>query len=106
MPTTRGVVEKALSEALKTAAVRPEDAAMVALARRLAQVIDVLRGEETEPAALVKLGAEFRQALVQLGMSPAARAAKPVPTGVDKPKSALQRQRDELAAQRAKRAAP
>lgn len=75
MPTSRGVQERALCDALKARPSRPEDAAIEALARRLAQVIDVLRGEDDEPAALVKLGSEYRQALAALGLTPAARAA-------------------------------
>jgi len=108
MSTTRGVQERALSEALKARQTLPEDVAIEALARRLAQVIDVLRGEEDEPATLVKLGAEYRQALAALGLTPQARAqmaGKGGPPAAEKPKSALQRQRDELAAQRAKREA-
>lgn len=74
MPTTRGVQERALAEALKARSSRPEDAAIEALARRLAQVIDQERGDEGEPGTLVKLGAEYRQALTALGLTPAARA--------------------------------
>jgi hypothetical protein len=108
VPTSQGVQERALAGALKARPSRPEDAAIEALARRLAQVIDVLRGEEDEPSTLTKLAAEYRQALTALGLTPHARAqmiGKTPPPVAEKPKSALQRQRDELAAQREKRAA-
>lgn len=69
MPTSRGVQERALAEALKARPSKPEDAAIEALARRLAQVMDLERGEEGEAAVLVKLGAEYRQALAALGLT-------------------------------------
>lgn len=92
MPTSRGVQERALSEALKARPTRPEDVAIEALARRYAQLIDQERGEEGESALLVKLGAEYRQALTSLGLTPAARAAmtgKGMPAAATPPKSPL-----------------
>lgn len=108
MTTSRGVQERALADALAAVKVAPQDAPTVALARRYAQMIDVLRGEEDEPAALAKLGPLYLAALTALGLHPGARAAqqgKVPPAEAEKPVSALQRQRDELAARRAEREA-
>lgn len=103
MPTSQGVQERAFAEALKSATVRPEDAAAVALARRLAQLIDLERGEEGESAIVVKLAAEYRQVLAQLAMTPGARAAQ---TGKGTPAAPAPRSPlDELRAKRRAREA-
>ena len=116
MSLSRGVMEKAFAETLKTLPQRPEDAAMIALGRRLARLIDLARGENADdPAAgrdgsesliVLKLSGEFRQVLSELGASPKARAGmfgKAPAAAPDKPKSDFEIQRDELAAMRAKR---
>ena len=98
------VQERALSDALKARPARPEDAAMVAAARRLAQLIDRARDTDDESAVVVKLAAEYRQTLVQLGLTPAARAAmsgKGAPADAAAPRSPL----DELRKRREQRTA-
>lgn len=103
MPTSRGVQERALAEALKAAPARPEDVAMVAAARRTAQLIDLERGEEGEGADVVKLLAEYRQQLAALGLTPQSRAAmtgKGAPTGASAPKSPLDELRKRREARR------
>lgn len=103
MTQSQGVQERALSAALRARPGAPGDAAAEALARRLAQLIDQERGEENEAAVVVKLAAEYRQALAALGMTPAARAqmlrgGPPAPP--EKPRTKLEQHRDELAARR------
>lgn len=136
----QGPQERALARALKTAPVKPEDAATAALARRYARLLDEAapaaryvkavgwlarlrldddddegaRHVETIRTALAEhsvasdLGPKLLAALGALGMSPAGRAAvtgKGAQPAPEKSKSALQRQRDELADRRARQAA-
>lgn len=102
MSQSQGVQERAFSASLKTAPIKPEDGAAVALARRVAQLIDLERGEEGESVRVVKLAAEYRALLAQLGMTPAARAAakgKPGAPELPAPANPM----DELLARRARR---
>jgi hypothetical protein len=117
-----GVQERAFAAAVKARPGLPEDTAIQALARRLAQLIDRARQTDREPgedddgagkraeleaATVVKLAAEYRQALTALGLTPHARAqmsGKGVQAPADKPKTALELQRDRVAEQRRKRA--
>ena len=103
MAQSHGVMERALSAAFRTATFLPEDDAIKALARRLAQLIDLAKGEARTPHLVLaagragKLAAEYRQALAQLCLTPAARAAASKGKTPDKPlkiKSPLQEQRD------------
>lgn len=97
---------EALETALKSAVTRPEDAATIALARRYARLIDDVKAQDDEALTMVKLGPVYLAALAALGMTPAARAAAagkgaaPAAPGAPSP---LQRARDQLAQQRAKR---
>lgn len=103
MTQSQGVQERALSAALRARPGLPGDAAAEAIARRLAQLIDQERGEEGESVIVVKLAAEYRQALTALGLTPYARAQMIKPgTGPapEAPKSKLQARRDEVAARR------
>lgn len=118
-----GVQQNALAAALRAHPGRPEDVAIQALARRLAQMIDraqtvdrepgedysqASRRAEAEAANVVKLAAEYRQALTALGLTPHARAqmsGKLAPAPDERPKTALQQQRDDIAARRARNAA-
>ncbi|PWW50258.1 terminase small subunit [Actinokineospora spheciospongiae] len=61
---------RALTAALEHVKVEPEDGSAVALARKYAAEID-----EGNAAALAKLGPLLLAALVELGMTPRARAA-------------------------------
>lgn len=81
MTQSRGVMEIAYAESLKSAITMPQDAAIIALGRRLSRLIDVARGEEDEAASVIKLAAELRLVLTSLGMTPAARAAITGKTG-------------------------
>ena len=64
-----GQVAMALGRALKQVTLQPEDAAAVALARTYARALDA------DQAALPKGGHRFLEVLVELGMTPKARAA-------------------------------
>jgi len=65
----------ALTEALAVAMVLPEDAATVALAQQYAAALD------EDPEALAKVGPLFLACLVELRMTPKARAALAKPPG-------------------------
>ena len=65
---------EALAEALRSVPVRPEDAAVVALARCYAAVVDAAATAEAQ-AVLAELGPKLLAVLVELGMTPRARAA-------------------------------
>lgn len=104
MPTSPGVQERALRESIKAAGVAALDEGLVALARRLAQLIDLARGEQDEPAVVLKLSVAYRLALAELQLTPASRRGDPAaPAPVLIVKSALQQQRDAIAARRAAR---
>lgn len=60
-----------LERALATLTAAPEDAAAVALARQLAAAIDA---DERQGVALAELSSKLLAVLVQLGLTPAARA--------------------------------
>lgn len=64
-----GQVAMALGRALKQVTLAPEDAAAVALARSYARALDA------DSANLAKVGHRFLEVLVELGMTPKARAA-------------------------------
>lgn len=102
MPNSRGVTEIAYAEAVKHAITTPADGAILAVGRRLSQLIDLCRGEEGEDARVAKLAAELRLVLTALGMTPAARSAlvgKANPAPAAAPESPL----DELKKKRAAR---
>jgi hypothetical protein len=106
MTTTRGTQERQLGRSLSAASLGPEYAAIEAMARRVARGIDAQTELETLDPKLVT---EYRLLLVQLGLTPHARAqmsGKGAQPAAEKPKSALQRQRDELAERRARQATP
>ncbi len=64
-----GQVAMALGRALKQVTLAREDDAAVALARSYARALDA------DPAALAKVGHRFLEVLVELGMTPKARAS-------------------------------
>lgn len=75
MPALRDASElhwPALAEALASAGLKPEDAAAIRIAKRLAQVIDGARDQEW---AMRWLMPNYLAALDALGLTPAARAA-------------------------------
>jgi hypothetical protein len=118
MSVSQGVMERAYAAALKALPTRDEDAAVIALGRRLARLIDQARGEAgddpsseragSEPLIVLKLANQYLAVLVQLGATPHARSAMtgrlappaPAPT-----QSKLQIHRDEMAARRERRQA-
>lgn len=88
-----------LAEALKALPEDPKDAAIRALARRLARLIDELHGTSEESAMVIKLAAEYRQVLSALMLTPQSRMAAArgvVNHDVPAPRSPL----DELRARR------
>lgn len=91
-----GPVCRALGEALKAVDRRPEDAAAVALARAYARQID------TDPGMLAKVGPPLLAVLVELGMTPKARAG--VMKGGGSSDSNRRSALDELRAKRDRRA--
>lgn len=94
MPARRSTVSAALDAALKSLPVLAADEAAMSLARQYAAAID------GDPETLPKVGPLFLAVLVELGLTPKARAA--VAGGSAAPTST---KLDELRAQRAKRAA-
>lgn len=65
----RSQVALALGRALKQVSLERQDEAAVALARTYARALDA------EPESLSKIGPRFLEVLVELGMTPKARAA-------------------------------
>jgi hypothetical protein len=89
-----GSVLSAIETALSSLPLTPADDAAKALARQYASAID------DDPDVLAKVGPQFLAVLVELGLTPKARAA--VAGGQSAPTNS---KLDELRAQRAKRAA-
>lgn len=103
MALSRGVQEGAFARAIMDLKLTKADGAAVALGRRLAKLIDEERKQEGESQIVVRLSAQYLAVLVQLGMTPAARAQPKTTPTKEEPKSLLQQHRDELAARRAKK---
>lgn len=96
-------METAFAKALKEAQPSDRDQAAVALARRYVQLIDGVRGTDSELAVIGDLGPKLATVLTALGMTVAGRGAKGGAPNGTVAKSPLAKQRDELAARREQR---
>lgn len=73
MPTDSGPIARALADSLKDAQVEARDRAGVALARRLAQLLDAARGTKGEADVFADLAPKYLTTLTALGLTPAGR---------------------------------
>ena len=100
-----GPIERALNDSLKDVKLLERDQATAALARSYAQLMDraETEGDGFDAFTLLRsLGPKYLAALKELGMTPHARGAKGGTASGSASVSALAKQRDELAARRAK----
>jgi hypothetical protein len=92
------VITSALTEALMSVQLRPQDGAAVALAHRYAALAD------SDPDIVPKVGPQLLQVLVELGMTPKARAG--VVRGGQSGDSGARTKLDELRERRGRRVDP
>lgn len=73
MTTDSGPIGRALAGSLKDAQVAARDRGGVALARRLAQLLDAARGTDGEADVFTALAPKYLATLTALGLTPAGR---------------------------------
>lgn len=71
-----GPIGRDLAKSLRAGQRDDRDAGAVALARRLAYLLDQARGHRDETAVFVELGPKYLAALTALGLTPAGRGVK------------------------------
>lgn len=96
-----GPIGRDLAKSLRAAQVQDRDAGGVALARRLAALLDAARGTPEEGSVFNDLAPKYLAALTALGLTPAGRGAKGGAQGGGTGSSKL----DELRARRQQRGA-